>query len=225
MDITVKVIVSIVFGILLGIITIPISKKLTLSRTDDPAKAAPLNTVLMKVLFIILGLGASFAIVFTAGDYDILVRNLLVLIPIFSIALVDSLVRKIPNSLLLSIIIIDAVYLAYHCIANKSAKELASAGIGFVAGLIVSNLPSILKIPMGAGDIKYSAVIGLTIYMMGYFQSMILMGIFVAIFLAYLKISKKGDLKTLVPMGPFLSLGTVVTMCVSIVDLVNLNLV
>jgi prepilin signal peptidase PulO-like enzyme (type II secretory pathway) len=66
---------------------------------------------------------------------------------------------------------------------------------------------------MGAGDVKYSAVIGVCIYAMGYFQSMVFMGIFVAIYLVYLKITRKGGLKTLVPMGPFLSVGTVISMC------------
>ena len=77
---------------------------------------------------------------------------------------------------------------------------------------------------MGAGDIKYSGVIGICIYATGYFQSMVIMAILVAIAYLYLKITKKGDMKTQIPMGPFLSAGTVITMCFSVFDMFGVNI-
>jgi Flp pilus assembly protein protease CpaA len=211
--VVIKILVSIVYGIILGIVTVPLSKKLTLSRTDDPVKAAPLDKPLLKAIAIIVSLASSVAVMFTADEMDLLIRNLLLLIPIISISFVDALVRKIPNPLLLAMLIIEAVYAIYHCVATKSTDIIPSMFMGFFIGMIVCLVPSFLKIPMGAGDVKYSAVIGICIYAMGYFQSMVFMGLFVAIFLAYLKITKKGGLKTLVPMGPFLSAGTIISMC------------
>lgn len=216
-----KIIIAIVYGIVLGLITIPLSKKLTLSRTDDPGKAAPLTKAPLMLLAVVLGVGASFGVVFTADSYEILIRNLLLLVPIFSISFVDALVRKIPNPLLLTMIVIDLVYVIYVCVSTHSLDILPKTFIGMLIGLIVCYVPSMLKIPMGAGDIKYSAVIGMCIYAMGYAQSMILMAVLVAIFLVYLKVSGKGGLKTQIPMGPFLSVGTVISMCFSIFSIIN----
>lgn len=216
-----NIILSIIYGLILGIVTIPLSKKLTLSRTDDPGKAAPLTKAPLRVAAVALGIAASAGVVFTADGTDILIRNLLLLIPIFSISIVDALVRKIPNPLLLTMIAIDLVYIIYVCVSTQSVDILPKAFIGMFMGLVVCYIPSVLRIPMGAGDIKYSAVIGMCIYAMGYFQSMILMSVFVALFWAYLKLSKKGDIKTQIPMGPFLSVGTVITMCFSLFDAIN----
>lgn len=216
-----KVIIAIVYGIVLGLITIPLSKKLTLSRTDDPGKAAPLTKAPLMLLAVVLGIGASFGVVFTADSYEIMIRNLLLLVPIFSISYVDALVRKIPNPLLLTMIFIELVYLVYVCVTTRSVEILPKAFIGLFIGMVVCFVPSMLHIPMGAGDIKYSAVIGLCIYAMGYFQSMILMAVFVALFWIYLKVTKKGNVKTQIPMGPFLSVGTVISMCFSIFDIIN----
>ncbi len=219
-----KIIVSIIYGIALGIVTIPLSKKLTLSRTEDPAEAAPLNKMSIKILSVALGLAAAFGITFTADSPDLYIRNLLLLIPIFSLSFVDALVRKIPNSCLLSMLVVEVAYVIYHCIANKSLDIIPSIFMGFFIGMVVCLIPSILKIPMGAGDIKYSGVIGICIYATGYFQSMVIMAILVAVFYVYLKIMKKGDLKTQVPMGPFLSAGTVITMCFSVFSIFDVNI-
>ncbi len=219
-----KIIVSIIYGIALGIVTIPLSKKLTLSRTEDPAEAAPLNKTSIKILSLVLALAATFGITFTADSPDLYIRNLLLLIPIFSLSFVDALVRKIPNSCLLSMLVVEVGYVIYHCISTKSMEILPSIFMGFFVGMVVCLIPSILKIPMGAGDIKYSGVIGICIYATGYFQSMVIMAILVAIAYLYLKITKKGDMKTQIPMGPFLSAGTVITMCFSVFDMFGVNI-
>ena len=100
-SVLVKVLIGIVYGTLLGAITVPLSKKLTLNRSEDPVKAAPLNKSLFKILSIAVGIIASVAVSLTAEDTASFIRNLLILIPMFSIAVVDALIRKIPNSLLL----------------------------------------------------------------------------------------------------------------------------
>ena len=219
----VKIIIFVVYGLFLGIVTVPLSKRLTLSRTDDPGQAAPLNRTPLKIAAVILGLVCAAGVVFTADDYYIMVKYLLLLVPIFSIGFVDALVRKIPNPLLLSMLVVDIAFLIYECVKAKDGDEILSlimrTVVGFIVGFAVCLLPGLLKIPMGAGDVKYSAVIGATLYFMGYFQAMVLMALLVALFYVGLKITKKGDIKTLMPMGPFLSFGTVITMCFPIADL------
>lgn len=218
-----KVILAVVYGIVLGIITIPLSKKLASTRTDDPGVLAPLNKAYIKIMAPLIGVGASAAIVFTAKSEGLLVRNLLFLIPIFSLSVVDALVRKIPNPLLLSMLVVEAGYAIYDCVITKSMEIIPNMFVGFMLGMIVCTIPSFLKIPMGAGDIKYSGVIGISLYATGYFQSMIFMALLVLFAYLVLKITKKGGMKTLIPMGPFLSAGAVITMCFSIFEKLDIN--
>ncbi|MBQ7740248.1 MAG: prepilin peptidase [Eubacterium sp.] len=210
----IKALIAIVYGIILGIVTVPLSKKLASSRTEDPGVLAPLNKAYIKAGAVILGIGASLGLMFTAKDYALLIRNLAFLIPIFALSFVDAYVRKIPNSCLLSIMIGQVVYIIYNCITTKSPDIIPKVVFGFIFGMGVCLIPGILKIPMGAGDIKYSAVIGFTLYLLGYFESMVIMAILIALTYLYLKLTKKGGMKTLLPMGPFLSVGVVISMCV-----------
>lgn len=213
-----KALVAVVYGIILGVVTIPLSKKLASSRTEDPGVLAPLNKAYIKAGAVVTGVIASLAISLTADDGALWIRNLLFLIPIFALSVVDAYIRKIPNSCLLSIIIIQAVYAVYYSVANKTIDIIPKIVFGFLFGMVVCLIPSILKIPMGAGDIKYNAVIGMSLYLLGYFESMVLMAVLVAIAYLYLKITKKGNMKTQIPMGPFLSIGTVVSMCVPLTE-------
>ena len=224
MDILIKALIAIVYGTVIGVITIPLSKKLASTRTEDPGELAPLGRISVKLLLIFAGVAFSAGLVFTAADdFPLLARNMLLLIPILSICAVDALVRKIPNPLLLSMLVIELVYVLYYCISNKTTDIIPKIFVGFLLGMVVGILPGFLKIPMGAGDKKYMAVIGICIYATGYFQSMILMSLFVLIFYIGLKITKKGNIKTQIPMGPFLSVGTVITMCFSVFDVLGVT--
>ena len=139
----IKVLVGILFGVAFGLISVPLSKKLILSRSEDPGDV----------------------IVLTADDETVLIRNLALLLPMLAIAIGDSLIRKIPNSLLLVMIITQAAYIAYVCITSHTTYALINAGIGFFLGFLAFTIPSFLKVPVGAGDVKYSAVIGMIMYL------------------------------------------------------------
>jgi prepilin signal peptidase PulO-like enzyme (type II secretory pathway) len=223
-SIWIKVIITVVYGIALGVLVIPLSKKLALSRTEDPAQVAPLNKTGIKIMSVVFGVAAVAGLTFTADSADLYIRNLLLLIPVFSLSFVDALVRKIPNSCLLAMLVTEAVYVTYHCISTNSVSIVPGIFLGFFIGMVVCLIPSLLKIPMGAGDIKYSGVIGICLYATGYFQSMVIMAVLVAGYYVYLKLTKKGGMKTQVPMGPFLSVGTVITMCFSVFELFDVNM-
>lgn len=211
-SVLVKVLIGIVYGTLLGAVTVPLSKKLTLNRSEDPVKAAPLNKSLFKILSIAVGIIASVAVSFTAEDTASFIRNLLILIPMFSIAVVDALIRKIPNSLLLVMIIIQVPYITYTCVIEKSPEPLFLAFVGFIIGFASCAVPS-KKLPIGSGDTKYCAMIGGTLGLTLYMQSVILMGLIGLVVLVYLKVSKKGGVKTMIPMGPLISLSSVISIC------------
>ena len=211
-SVLVKVLIGIAYGVLLTTVTIPLSKKLTLNRTEDPVKAAPLNKTAFKIASLLVGVLASVGVALTAEDTASFIRNLLILVPMFSIAIVDSLIRKIPNSLLLTMIVIQLPYITYSCIVSKSPETLFMAVVGFIIGFASCVVPS-KKLPIGSGDTKYCALIGGTLYLTLYMQSIILMGLIGLIILAYLKLSKKGGVKTLIPMGPLISLSSVISIC------------
>ena len=200
----IKVLVGILFGVAFGLISVPLSKKLILSRSEDPGDV------------IVLRKKSSF--ILTADDETVLIRNLALLLPMLAIAIVDSLIRKIPNSLLLVMIITQAAYIAYVCITSHTIYALINAGIGFFLGFFAFTIPSFLKVPVGAGDVKYSAVIGMIMYIGCYLQVMMIVGILVLAVYIILKATKRGGMKTLIPMGPFISASTVISMCFPVLN-------
>lgn len=170
------------------------------------------------ILTALAGAVSAVGFVLTADDETVLIRNLVLLLPMLTIAIVDSLIRKIPNSLLLSMIIVQAVFVAYECVTTHSNYALINAGIGFFLGFFAFTIPTFLKVPVGAGDVKYSAVIGLIMYIGCYLQVMALVGILVLAVFIILKATKRGGMKTLIPMGPFISASTVISMCFPVLN-------
>lgn len=210
--------VGIVYGAVVGVLSIPISKKLILKRSDDPGDTIPLNNKYAQIGIVVAGLISGACLAVTSDTWALVIRNLLLILPMLSIAVVDSLIRKIPNPLLLVMIAVQVVYVVYYCISNNTTQLLISAGFGFFIGFACCTVPSILRIPVGAGDIKYSAVIGLCIYFVNYMQAMIIMGVLALVAYVFLKVTKKGGMKTLIPMGPFLSAGAVISMCFPLLE-------
>lgn len=217
-DLIIRLVIGIAFGLVVGVLSIPLSKKLILKRSDDPGDVIVLSNNVSRFGIITASLAAGICLSVTAGDWAVMIRNLLLLFPMMSIAIVDGLIRKIPNPLLLFMIAVQAVYVTYYCIANDTTQLLISAGFGFFVGFLCCTIPSVLRIPVGAGDIKYSAVIGLCIYFVSYMQAMVIMGILAFIVFVFLKATKRGGMKTLIPMGPFLSAGAVISMCFPLLE-------
>lgn len=214
----IKLVIGILYGLIVGVLSIPLSKKLILKRSDDPGDTIVLNNKISRIGIICAGLVSGICLAVTADTWALFIRNLLLLLPMLSIAIVDGLIRKIPNPLLLAMIAVQAVYVTYYCITNNTTQLLISAGFGLFIGFLCCTVPSILRIPVGAGDIKYSAVIGLCIYFISYMQAMIIMGILALVAYVFLKATKKGGMKTLIPMGPFLSVGAVISMCFPLLE-------
>lgn len=67
-------------------------------------------------------------------------------------------------------------------------------------------------------DVKYSAVIGMIMYIGCYLQVMMIVGILVLAVYIILKATKRGGMKTLIPMGPFISASTVISMCFPVLN-------
>ena len=156
----IKVLVGILFGVAFGLISVPLSKKLILSRSEDPGDVIVLRKKSTYILTALAGAVSAVGFILTADDETVLIRNLALLLPMLAIAIVDSLIRKIPNSLLLVMIMYIGCYL----------------------------------------------------------QVMMIVGILVLAVYIILKATKRGGMKTLIPMGPFISASTVISMCFPVLN-------
>lgn len=148
-----------------------------------------------------------------AKEYWDIVRVLVFTMFALNVSAVDILLRRIPNAILLGMIFLQIANIAVEITAGADAMDtIVTSLVGMVAAYIVFMLPAMLKLSVGAGDVKYSAVIGFTMGFYNYVEAMLVMAIVIFAFYVYLKVTKTGDIKTAAPMAPFLSVGTFVTL-------------
>ena len=181
-------------------------------RTDETAKLEAVQNAAVIITWVILS-GVLFAVAFARFE-DVAQRlEAIAYISIaISIGIVDLDIKKIPNSSVLALLLIRTAAIIYAIATGVPVKEcLIPSLIGLAAGFILYQLPMYFGIPIGTGDVKYSAAIGYCLGAFGYLQAALIMAAGLVIYLIYLVATKKGSLKTAVPMGPYLSLGVVVT--------------
>lgn len=181
-------------------------------RTQESAKIETLKNTALIVGWVLLS-GALFAAVFARyADTAVRLESVAYISIAISIGAVDMDIKKIPNSSVLALLIVRTVALVYQIATGAPLKEtLIPSLVGLAAGFILYQLPMLIGIPIGTGDVKYSAAIGYCLGAFGYIQAALIMAIGLLVYLVYLVATKKGSLKTSVPMGPYLSLGAVVT--------------
>lgn len=181
-------------------------------RTQETAKIETLKNTALIVGWVLLS-GALFAAVFARyPETPVRLESIAYISIAISIGAVDMDIKKIPNSSVLALLIVRTAALVYQIATGAPLKEtLIPSLIGLAAGFILYQLPMLIGIPIGTGDVKYSAAIGYCLGAFGYIQAALIMAVGLLVYLVYLVATKKGSLKTSVPMGPYLSLGTVVT--------------
>ena len=208
--------IEIVYGGLLGILAALAFNRIAIfqikRRTDENAKIEAVgNTAVIAAWVLLSGIlfAAAFAIFKTTAARLEAIAYISVAI---SIGIIDLDIKKIPNSLVLSLLIIRTVSIIYAITTGIPVKQtLIPSLIGLAAGFILYQLPTLIGIPIGTGDVKYSAAIGYCLGAFGFLQASLIMAAGLVVYLIYLVATKKGSLKTAVPMGPYLSLGVVVT--------------
>lgn len=181
-------------------------------RTQETAKIETLKNTALIFGWVLLS-GALFAAVFARyPETAVRLESIAYISIAISIGAVDMDIKKIPNSSVLALLIVRTVSLVYQIATGAPLKEtLIPSLIGLAAGFILYQLPMLIGIPIGTGDVKYSAAIGYCLGAFGYIQAALIMAVGLLVYLVYLVATKKGSLKTSVPMGPYLSLGAVVT--------------
>ena len=194
-------------GLGAGWIFYKISASLIERKTADNEKIAKVK--LRSSMWMYAGISAlGFALISIIIPHSMTRYETMLLFSIcLSIGWIDWLIRKIPNELLLSLILCKAAFLLY----NGHPELLIQGFIGLAVGFIVFSLPSLLRIPIGAGDIKYAAVVGFYFGVFSFIEVMVVMAAALAIYLLYLMITKKGNLRTSAAMGPYISVGILFT--------------
>ena len=117
------------------------------------------------------------------------------------VSAVDLSIRMIPNACLLLIAAAAAATMVLEASWELALSRIAGGLLGFGIFLI----PLLLKSKAGAGDMKFIAVMGLYL---GFRHAIVALGILSVLFLfgaAVILIGRKGNLKTAVPMGPYIS--------------------
>ncbi|MBQ7489119.1 MAG: prepilin peptidase [Bacteroidales bacterium] len=181
-------------------------------RTTESAKREAIDNIVLAVIWALIS-GILFAVIFklygtTAKRLEYLAYISIVL----AIGVVDLDIQKIPNLSVLALLVVRSAAVVYELVTGVSVKgALFPSAIGLVAAFILYQLPMFLHIPIGTGDVKFASAIGYCLGIFGFLQSAIIMAIGLVFFLVYLLTRKKGNLKTKVPMGPFLALGSVAT--------------
>ncbi len=181
-------------------------------RTDETAKLEAVQNAAVMITWVVIS-GVLFAVAFARFEETAARLEAIAYISIaISIGIVDLDIKKIPNSSVLALLIVRTAAIIYAIATGVPVKEcLIPSLIGLAAGFILYQLPMFFGIPIGTGDVKYSAAIGYCLGAFGYLQAALIMAAGLIIYLIYLVATKKGSLKTAVPMGPYLSLGVIVT--------------
>lgn len=181
-------------------------------RTQEASKIEAVKNTAVIVAWVLLS-GVLFAVSFLRySDTAQRLEAVAYISVAIAIGIVDLDIKKIPNSSVLALLIVRTVAIVYAIATGVPVKEtLIPSLIGLAAGFILYQLPMLVGVPIGTGDVKYSAAIGYCLGVFGFLQASLIMAAGLLIFLVYLLATKKGSLKTSVPMGPYLSLGAVIT--------------
>lgn len=208
--------IDIVYGGMLGVLAALAFNRISIfqvkRRTEETAKLEAISTPAAVAVWVILS-GILFAAAFAMFKSTAQRLEVIAYISIaVSIGIVDLDIKKIPNSSVLALMIIRTASIIWSAVSGVPIKQtLIPSLIGLAAGFILYQLPTLIGIPIGTGDVKYSAAIGYCLGAFGYLQAALIMAAGLVVYLIYLVATKKGSLKTAVPMGPYLSLGVVVT--------------
>jgi prepilin signal peptidase PulO-like enzyme (type II secretory pathway) len=166
--------------------------------------------ILPVILFVIISVS-------NAGLWTKVMMPLFIMMAL-NISAVDYLLRRIPNSLLLGMILLKIADIVVEVKFTDAfvIDVVGEAVFGLLAVYIICTLPAIVGITMGAGDVKYCSTLGFVFGIVGFAQAMFVMAVLLVLYWAYLKKTKKGNMKTSAPMGPFLSAGALIPVFVRV---------
>ena len=196
-------IIMIIAGTAAGYLEMLLSKNLIAARATGSAEFKLVSGKYVSIIWCIAT--AAFFGLIQNMNISIIQKTeaLTVFLICLAVAAVDFTVRKIPNILILALIICKAVFLGL----NYSSDELIKSLLGLAVAGAVFILPALFGLSTGAGDIKFAAITGLYLGITGFLQAMVIMAVLITVYGFYIIITKKGNFKSKTSMGPYLALG------------------
>lgn len=216
----IKALILLITGLLVGFGFYKLALRQIKVRCEKlPYLAEDYSPDLLKPRAVIICWEIAFALLFAlcafvAGNPLQIIYYLICISCIINISMVDLSIRRIPNELLLALLVSRLAYIllnwaVYHV---NPKEELILSAIGIVCGFVLYTIPARFGTAIGSGDIKLSAVIGFLLGVVGYIQAMLIMAAIMLIYLIYLLATKKGNGKSYAPMGPALAAGALASL-------------
>lgn len=224
MRLLIEILISAVSGLAAGLLFQRITVLQLKKRTDDSSKIKAVNKPSVIIPWMLVS-AALFALLTwkLKEQCIVLVEYLIIASTAINILAVDALIRKVPNSSLLILLVTRAIGIVLEIVFKVGTVKsvVIPSFFGLFIAFLVFSLPSYFGIRIGAGDVKYSGVIGFCLGFIGFLEAAVIMGIVNLIYWAYLKITHKGNGKTLAPMGPCLSAGVIITLLVPLTEYIG----
>jgi len=174
-------------------------------------------------LWVVFGILAGFGIGFIKIGWVNTIEIAFLFLILLSLSLVDAKIRKIPNQLLLALIVLRLIMLTYGTVFNDlSGQDWLMSALGLAFGWFLFSVPSAFGLMVGWGDVKFAAVGGFYLGIVGLVQALLVMSIIILIYGLVLVITKKGSFKSAVAYGPALSVGFIVALLFPIAELAAL---
>lgn len=135
---------------------------------------------------------------------------------VFLIAAIDFKVKKIPNLLVLTLLLLRIMYVVVALVAGVQGwKEiLIPSLVGFLCAIVFMGICYFFaRGGVGAGDLKLYAVLGFCYGLVGLVAIMLYSLLASVIVGISLLVTKKAKLKTAIPMAPFIIFGLTIYLC------------
>lgn len=202
--------VALIAGGLSGIPAKLVATRLIEDRVDDLPESRVISGRSASIIWIVVSAAGWLALTLASGAAGSagLAYNIAMFEIVVCISAVDGVIKKIPNELLLSLLL---VFLAGR-LANGGLTGIRSNIFGALLAGVVFLVPSLIGLNIGWGDVKYAFLLGLCFGLLPFIEIMLVMAAGLGIYAAYLTITKRGNLKTRAPMGPYISLGVIAAM-------------
>lgn len=184
----------------------------TASSPNSDVQKNRANNMLALAIWMLLGVIFQVLIGLISKNQLNWITNSLFCLILLTLSRVDIKIRKIPNPNLLALIVVQTARL----VVWHDTDLIGRSVIGLLAGFFIFQLPVLTGRIIGWGDVKLAAVTGYCLGWLGLLYSIIFMGLIMGLFSLLLIMTKRGNLKSIVAIGPFLSLGMLVSVIFSL---------
>ena len=196
-----------IFGAITGTAMYFWSRRLISKRTGKSAEGRLMNARLSWIAWLVCGAAGCGIIAFMNNDMASRLEFVSIYILLLGLSAVDYKIRKIPNDLLAALLVIRIANLIY----TRDYAGMILSLVGLVIGFILFQVPSMLGINIGWGDVKLASVAGFCLGITGLFQSVLIMAAALGVYSIYIIAAKKGNMRTKVAIGPPLSMGIMIS--------------